>query len=143
MCALLFYYNSGFITIQVVTVHTLKNMHDFSEVFFFFKNIRIGFLSCYCMEYHSDLLLYTEFILVRLCRNLLAYRNTVESVPGTNQYWVIYVKCFLKETTACIFMIYLWVSSYYQKRKCHIYTRFLKLNLHVLKNNTYIIVEKK
>ena len=37
-------------------------------------------------------LLYTEFVLVWLCRKLLAYRNTLESVPGTNQYWAVSVK---------------------------------------------------
>ena len=37
-------------------------------------------------------LVYTEFILVRLWTKLLAYRNTLESVPGTNQYWAISVK---------------------------------------------------
>ena len=38
------------------------------------------------------ILVYTEFILVRLWRKLLAYRNTLESVPGINQYWAISVK---------------------------------------------------
>ena len=38
------------------------------------------------------ILVYTEFILVRLCRKLLAYRYTLESVPGTNHYWEISVK---------------------------------------------------
>ena len=37
-------------------------------------------------------LVYTELILVRLCRKLLAYRNTLESVPGINQYWAMSVK---------------------------------------------------
>jgi hypothetical protein len=37
-------------------------------------------------------LVYTEFILVRLCRKLNAYRHTFESVPGTNQYWALSVK---------------------------------------------------
>ena len=32
-----------------------------------------------------NIILYTEFILVRLCRKLLAYK-TLESVPGPNQY---------------------------------------------------------
>ena len=31
-------------------------------------------------------LVYTEFILVQLHRNLLAYRKTLEFFPGTNQY---------------------------------------------------------
>ena len=31
-------------------------------------------------------LVYTDFILVPLCRKLLAYRHTLKSVPGTNQY---------------------------------------------------------
>ena len=35
---------------------------------------------------------YTEFILVWLWKNLLAYRNTLGFVPGTNQYWAISVK---------------------------------------------------
>jgi hypothetical protein len=37
-------------------------------------------------------LVYTEFILVRLCRKLLAYKHTFESIPGTNQYWAMSVK---------------------------------------------------
>ena len=36
-------------------------------------------------------LIYTHFILVRLCRKLLAYLNSLESVPGTNQYWAMNV----------------------------------------------------
>ena len=39
-----------------------------------------------------EYLVYTEFILVWLCRKLLAYRNTLESFPGTNQYWAMSVK---------------------------------------------------
>ena len=46
-----------------------------------------------------SLLVYTEFILVRLWRKRLAYRNSIESVPGTNQYWKI--SFLLKESTAC------------------------------------------
>ena len=39
----------------------------------------------------------TEFILVRMCRKLLAYRrNTIESVPGTNKHFGMSVK-FLAE----------------------------------------------
>ena len=34
----------------------------------------------------------TDFILVRLWRRILAYRNTLDSVPGTNQYWTVGVK---------------------------------------------------
>jgi hypothetical protein len=34
-------------------------------------------------------LVYTEFILVRLCTKLQAYIHTFEFVPWTNQYWVI------------------------------------------------------
>ena len=37
-------------------------------------------------------LVYTEFILVWLWRQLFAYRNSLESVPGTNQYWAMCVK---------------------------------------------------
>ena len=38
-------------------------------------------------------LLYTEFISAWLCRKLLAYRNTLKSLPpGTNQYWAMSVK---------------------------------------------------
>ena len=39
---------------------------------------------------------FTEFILVRLWRKLIPYRNTLESVPGTKQYWAMSVK-FLAE----------------------------------------------
>ena len=46
-------------------------------------------------------LFYTEFIVVQLCSKLLAYRNTLESVPGTNQYWAMSVSFLLKETIAC------------------------------------------
>ena len=35
---------------------------------------------------------YTEFILVQLFRKLLAYRITLDSVPGTNQYWAMSIK---------------------------------------------------
>ena len=43
---------------------------------------------CYRLKSHIVLsLVYTEFILVWLWRKLLCYRNTLESVPGTNQYW--------------------------------------------------------
>ena len=45
-----------------------------------------------CFVRKLDVLVYTEFILVRLCRKLLAYINTLESIPGTDQYWVISVK---------------------------------------------------
>ena len=31
-------------------------------------------------------LVYTEIILIQLFRNLLVYKNTLESVPETNQY---------------------------------------------------------
>ena len=41
-------------------------------------------------------LVYTEFILVQLFRRLLAHRNTMESVPGTNQYWTMGVKFLAK-----------------------------------------------
>ena len=37
-------------------------------------------------------LVYTEFILVWLCRKLLAYRHTFESISGTNLYWAMSVK---------------------------------------------------
>ena len=44
--------------------------------------------------YRTNSLVYTEFILVPLCRKRfsLIYRNTLESVPGTNQYWAMSVK---------------------------------------------------
>ena len=45
-----------------------------------------------CLLSSTRSLVYTEFILVRMCRNLLGYRNTPESVPGTNQYWAVSVK---------------------------------------------------
>ena len=41
------------------------------------------------MIYHLQpilLVVCTKFILVWLCRKLLAYRNTLKSLPGTNQY---------------------------------------------------------
>ena len=42
-------------------------------------------------------LVYTEFILVWLCRKLEAYRHTLGSVPGTNQYWATGVKFLAQE----------------------------------------------
>ena len=53
-----------------------------------------------CYILHNSLLplyiffsiVYTEFILFWLCRKLLGYRNTLKSIPGTNQYWAISVK---------------------------------------------------
>ena len=45
---------------------------------------------CKC-KYYIIAVVYTEFNLVWLWRKLLAYRNTLESVPGTNQYWAISV----------------------------------------------------
>ena len=45
-----------------------------------------------CKQLSVYALVYTEFILVRLWKKLLAYRNTLESVPGTNQYWAINAK---------------------------------------------------
>ena len=38
------------------------------------------------------MMFFFSFILVQLWRKLLAYINTLESVPGTNQYWAISVK---------------------------------------------------
>ena len=35
-----------------------------------------------------NLLVYTEFILIRLLRKLLTYINTLESVPGTNHFYL-------------------------------------------------------
>ena len=42
-------------------------------------------------------LVYTEFILVWLCRKLEAYKHTLESIPWTNQYWAISVKFLAQE----------------------------------------------
>ena len=39
-----------------------------------------------------QMLVYNTFILIRLYRELLAYRNTIEYVPGINQYWEMSVK---------------------------------------------------
>ena len=44
------------------------------------------------------ILVYTKFVLVRLCRKLFAYKNTVESVPGTNQYWEVVQSLLLMKT---------------------------------------------
>ena len=41
---------------------------------------------------HYLVLVYAKLILVRMWRKLLAYRNTLESAPGTNQYCAISVK---------------------------------------------------
>ena len=39
------------------------------------------------VELHHIYIVYTEFILVRLCRKLFSlYRNTLETIPGTSQY---------------------------------------------------------
>ena len=39
-----------------------------------------------------DGLVYIGFILAPFRRKLLLYRNTLESIPGTNQYWAMSVK---------------------------------------------------
>ena len=39
-----------------------------------------------------DFSLYWIYFLVQLWRKLIAYRNTLESIPGTNMYWAISVK---------------------------------------------------
>ena len=49
---------------------------------------------------------HSEFILVRLWRKLLADRNTLESIPGTNQYWAISVK-FLAQGNNRVWTIWL------------------------------------
>ena len=53
---------------------------------------------CYmlCMKNILFQLIYTEFILVLLCRKLLPIRNILESVPGTNQYLAITVDFLIK-----------------------------------------------
>ena len=55
--------------------------------------MKLRYLNCQNGRYSntSRIFNYTEFILVRLCRKLLAYRNTLEYVPGTNQYWAMSV----------------------------------------------------
>ena len=64
--------------------------------------MRVVFYSLFCLfvllcifqHLCGHILVYTKFILVRLWRKLPAYRKTLESVPGTNQYWAISVKFF-------------------------------------------------
>ena len=48
-----------------------------------FSRIRVNIIVC---------LVYSEFISVHLYRKLLAYRHTLKSIPGTNQYRAINVK---------------------------------------------------
>ena len=55
---------------------------------------------CFLLIADMFSLVYTEFILVRLWRKLLAYINTLESIPGTNQYRAV-LSVLLKKTTAC------------------------------------------
>ena len=44
------------------------------------------------LHIHVQAIVYTEFISIWLWRKLLAYRNTPDFVPGTNQYRAIGVK---------------------------------------------------
>ena len=44
------------------------------------------------MKFSNFAFLPFEYILVLSCRKLFAYRNTLKSVPVTNQYWAISVK---------------------------------------------------
>lgn len=47
------------------------------------RNSKINALILQKLLASLNILVYTEFILVRFCRKLLAYRYTLESVPGT------------------------------------------------------------
>ena len=64
-------------------------MHFFTVCIYsvIFVNFNFNILSS-----RSLILVYTEFILVWLWRKLLAYRNTLKSFPGTNQYLAVSVK---------------------------------------------------
>ena len=58
-----------------------------------FSHIYTAFIFLSINSVHSVAqIVYTEFIVVRLWRKLLAYINTLESIPGTNKYWAISVK---------------------------------------------------
>ena len=48
--------------------------------------VKVTFLLLPLATCYIYVLVYTEFILTQLCRKLLAYRNTLESVPETTQY---------------------------------------------------------
>ena len=49
---------------------------------------------------YFSILVYTEFTLVLLWRKLLAYRNTLESIPGTNQITEI-MACPIQGLNSC------------------------------------------
>ena len=51
-----------------------------------------SFDSMICDYFCSKQLIYNDFSLVRLCKKPLAYRTTLEFVPGTNQYRAMRVK---------------------------------------------------
>ena len=87
----------------------LVHVSFFRTVNFFAVSVRILGRPAYsilrrqgCLSWSSSILVekarslsvlvYTEFISVWLWRKLLACINTLESVPGTNQYWAISVK---------------------------------------------------
>ena len=67
----------------------LRNSASYGLITFFLWN---DWQWCIQPDLLIDWLVYTEFILVWLLRKLLAYRHTIESVPGTNQYWAVSVK---------------------------------------------------
>jgi hypothetical protein len=75
---------------MVIGTHLQDHSNEITFKFYiFFKCIdrfgnRISITSLKLI--YMSLLVYTEFILVRLCRKLLADKHTFESVPGTNQY---------------------------------------------------------
>ena len=67
------------------SVIIITNSYKCHLWFFFLKNKLYAFEEYIKLIYTSSLV-YTEFILVQMCRKLLAYRNTLQSLPGTNQY---------------------------------------------------------
>ena len=81
-------------------LHFRKIIHKHTDGSFciFFWSFHFDFFLCISVCTVSLIgrasdLVYTEFILFRLCRKLFSlYRNTLESVPGTNQYWAISLK---------------------------------------------------
>ena len=56
-------------------------------------NLYIKMIDVFCRKSKSFVIIivYTDLILAWLYRKLLPYRNSLEPVPGTNQYWAMSV----------------------------------------------------
>ena len=78
---------------QALVRHAVLLFYLFTSVYsrvFSFTGILWNNSNPKCMYIKIEVSVYTEFILVRLCNKL--FRNTLESILGTNQYWTMSVQ---------------------------------------------------